>query len=191
MSLDLNDPRLTALALGELDETERAGFEAEIADHPEALKFVTEVRATARLLTEQLRAEPSPGLTPEQRLAIEAEAKPKRPAPRTHWRALALAASVMIGGTALSLTLPVRIAPRTAAPVDVVSGPVLATGRDGNIRLWGDASAPASQAGSKAPKGIPSNVAFGRGAEAKTLYVTVDVSLYRIPMGIAGYRPGE
>ena len=48
-----------------------------------------------------------------------------------------------------------------------------------------------SQAGSKAPKGIPSNVAFGRGAEAKTLYVTVDVSLYRIPMGIAGYRPGE
>ena len=49
----------------------------------------------------------------------------------------------------------------------------------------------ASQAGAKSPKGIPSNVAFGRGAEAKMLYVTVDVSLYRIPMGIAGYRPGE
>jgi gluconolactonase len=48
-----------------------------------------------------------------------------------------------------------------------------------------------SQAGAKDPKGIPSNVAFGRGAESKMLYVTVDVSLYRIPMGIAGYRPGE
>ena len=46
-----------------------------------------------------------------------------------------------------------------------------------------------SQAGAKSPVGIPSNVAFGRGAESKTLYVTIDVSLYRIPMGIEGYRP--
>ena len=48
-----------------------------------------------------------------------------------------------------------------------------------------------SQAGTKTPTGIPSNVAFGRGAESKTLYVTIDVSLYRIPMGVEGYRPGE
>ena len=46
-----------------------------------------------------------------------------------------------------------------------------------------------SQAEAKSPTGIPSNVAFGRGAESKTLYVTIDVSLYRIPMGIEGYRP--
>ncbi len=46
-----------------------------------------------------------------------------------------------------------------------------------------------SQVGAKSPVGIPSNVAFGRGAESKTLYVTIDVSLYRIPLGIEGYRP--
>ena len=46
-----------------------------------------------------------------------------------------------------------------------------------------------SQAEAKSPTGIPSNVAFGRGAESKTLYVTIDVSLYRIPLGIEGYRP--
>lgn len=46
-----------------------------------------------------------------------------------------------------------------------------------------------SQKGAKEPVGIPSNVTFGRGAEASTLYVTVDKSLYRIPLKVAGYRP--
>ncbi len=46
-----------------------------------------------------------------------------------------------------------------------------------------------SQVGAKSPVGIPSNVAFGRGTESKTLYVTIDVSLYRIPLGVEGYRP--
>jgi gluconolactonase len=45
-----------------------------------------------------------------------------------------------------------------------------------------------SQPGAKAPKGIPSNVTFGRGKESKTLYITVDTSLYRIPLKIAGYH---
>jgi gluconolactonase len=45
-----------------------------------------------------------------------------------------------------------------------------------------------SQPGAKAPVGIPSNVTFGRGAESKTLYVTVDTSLYRIPLKIEGYH---
>ena len=48
---------------------------------------------------------------------------------------------------------------------------------------------PPSQAGTKEPVGIPSNVTFGRGSESKTLYVTVDKSLYRIPLKIEGYRP--
>jgi gluconolactonase len=45
-----------------------------------------------------------------------------------------------------------------------------------------------SQPGAKAPKGIPSNVTFGRGKESKVLYVTVDTSLYRIPLKIDGYH---
>ncbi len=45
-----------------------------------------------------------------------------------------------------------------------------------------------SQPGTKTPHGIPSNVCFGRGKESKTLYVTVDTSLYRIPLKIDGYH---
>src|SRR5262249_47877992 len=37
-----------------------------------------------------------------------------------------------------------------------------------------------SQPGAKEPVGIPANVTFGIGEESKTLYVTVDKSLYRI-----------
>jgi len=36
-------------------------------------------------------------------------------------------------------------------------------------------------------EGIPSNVTFGIGAEKNVLYVTVDVSLYRIPLNVDGY----
>jgi gluconolactonase len=45
-----------------------------------------------------------------------------------------------------------------------------------------------SQAGTKTPTGIPSNVCFGRGKESKTLYVTVDTSLYRIPLLVEGHN---
>jgi gluconolactonase len=46
-----------------------------------------------------------------------------------------------------------------------------------------------AQAGAKEPVGLPSNVTFGRGEESKTLYVTVDKSLYRIPLKVEGYFP--
>jgi gluconolactonase len=45
-----------------------------------------------------------------------------------------------------------------------------------------------AQAGAKEPKGIPANVCFGLGDESKMLYVTVDKSLYRIPVRIDGYH---
>jgi gluconolactonase len=45
-----------------------------------------------------------------------------------------------------------------------------------------------SQPGTKEPKGIPSNVTFGRGEESKTLYVTVDTSLYRIRLKVDGHN---
>ncbi len=44
------------------------------------------------------------------------------------------------------------------------------------------------QAGAKEPVGVPSNVTFGIGKESKTLYVTVDKSLYRIRLKIDGYQ---
>jgi gluconolactonase len=45
-----------------------------------------------------------------------------------------------------------------------------------------------SQPGAREPVGIPSNCCFGIGAESKMLYVTVDVSLYRIPLKIEGHH---
>ena len=36
--------------------------------------------------------------------------------------------------------------------------------------------------------GLPSNVEFGIGSEANVLYVTIDVSLYRIPLKVKGYH---
>jgi gluconolactonase len=46
----------------------------------------------------------------------------------------------------------------------------------------------ASQPGAKNPAGIPSNCCFGIGDESKVLYVTVDVSLYRIPLMVEGWH---
>jgi Ca-activated chloride channel family protein len=71
MPIAPDDPRLTAFALGELDEAERPEFETLMNDDPEALALVAEIRATAKLLEDHLRAEAAPGLDPEHHRAIE------------------------------------------------------------------------------------------------------------------------
>ena len=40
----------------------------------------------------------------------------------------------------------------------------------------------------KKPAGLPSNVTFGLGTDASTLYVTIDLSLYRIALKVPGYH---
>ena len=45
-----------------------------------------------------------------------------------------------------------------------------------------------SQPGAEKPVGMPSNCDFGIGEESKTLYVTVDLCLYRIPLKVEGYH---
>lgn len=45
-----------------------------------------------------------------------------------------------------------------------------------------------SQPGAKKPVGLPSNCVFGRGDELNVLYVTVDKSLYRIPLKVDGFH---
>lgn len=47
---------------------------------------------------------------------------------------------------------------------------------------------PANQKAGDTPIGLPSNVSFGIGKEISTLYITVDVSLYRIPLKVKGYH---
>ena len=50
------------------------------------------------------------------------------------------------------------------------------------------ATGPTNQAGAKEPVGLPSNCEFGIGDENSTLYLTVDKSLYRIRLKVAGYH---
>jgi len=92
---DPNDPRLTAYALGELDEPELADVEAQLAACPESRRAVAEVRAAAALLTEELRREPAPGLAAELLGVIEGRLQPSQP-PRIRLWARRLAAACVL-----------------------------------------------------------------------------------------------
>src|SRR5947209_15754340 len=98
MSIAPDDPRLTAYALGELDDADRPEIEALLARDPEARAFLEEVRETARLLGESLRDEPRPSLEAEHHQAIESclatEPRPARNL-RRRWGGLALAAGLL------------------------------------------------------------------------------------------------
>jgi Ca-activated chloride channel family protein len=94
---DADDARLSAYALGELDESERAEVERLLASNEGARKFVDELRATANELERELASEQLPELTMEQRVALETTAQqPNPPATRKRWlrRSPALAASI-------------------------------------------------------------------------------------------------
>jgi gluconolactonase len=45
-----------------------------------------------------------------------------------------------------------------------------------------------SQPGAEKPKGLPSNVDFGIGEQKNVLYITIDTSLYRIPLKTEGWH---
>ncbi|CAN5716913.1 hypothetical protein BH23PLA1_BH23PLA1_24280 [soil metagenome] len=77
MTFDPEDPRLTAFALGELEEADRLAVEAILAEAPEARQYVQEIEATSRILSEHLGAESIPALTLEHRLAIEDCLRPR------------------------------------------------------------------------------------------------------------------
>lgn len=70
--IDVNDPRLTAYVLGELDEPERELVEEHLQSSNAARAAVEEIRKTVATLEAHLTAEPSIELTAEQRDAIEA-----------------------------------------------------------------------------------------------------------------------
>ncbi len=70
MKMTIDDPRLTAYALGELPEAQKAEVENFINNNPEAELFVEEIRATAVLLTEEFKKEPEFVLSPQQQRLI-------------------------------------------------------------------------------------------------------------------------
>ena len=70
MNLNLNDPQLTAYALGELNSEEQADLEAHLSDDEPARAFVADLRATARRLSDEFALESSPGLDDARRAAL-------------------------------------------------------------------------------------------------------------------------
>ena len=111
MAYESDNPKLTAYALGELDESERAEVERQIADDAGSRNFVDEVRASANMLSSALKQEKGAGLEPAQRQRIHEAAvgpvivsiKPRR----TLKLVLAAAASILlvvgVVGTMLSM----------------------------------------------------------------------------------------
>ncbi len=138
MPFDPEDPRLTAYALGELDDNEMREFELEIDGSPEALSAIEDVRAVARLMAQSLGQESGPALYEAHLKAIEGElsAAPSTvpmamtggtPRSWQSWAGYGLAASALLGFGLSAVWLTLRpqhlvnesslaISTRTASP---------------------------------------------------------------------------
>ncbi len=96
MNQNLDDPKLTAYALGELDEADRAKIETLLSSDPTARQFVEETRAFAAQLEEGLKAAPVPDITAEQKEKISAARERKIVSfPRPVVRGFLIAAALM------------------------------------------------------------------------------------------------
>ena len=101
-----DDPRITAYALGELDDDERREVERWLEEHPEAREEVEQIQAMAGLLEEELGEERESGLGEERMAAVlrQAEGDEDREEPETKKKrrswilrpAVALAATVLL-----------------------------------------------------------------------------------------------
>ncbi len=105
---DPNDPRWTALALDELpsDDPDRPVLEAVLAGSADARRFVAEIQATARLLSEQLAREsvpePAAGFDHAVTASLDAEHLKR---PRFRWRLIGLAAAASLIGVSVLLLM--------------------------------------------------------------------------------------
>jgi Ca-activated chloride channel homolog len=140
-SIDIHDdPRTTALLLGELDAAESAALEAALAADPEAQAFFEDLQATTELLSSALAAEPMPELRTPQREQILSGTPVVSPAPRTMWRfVLPLAAAftvvgiaswVYTGGKQTAVTSEVAMAPQVTPEAPAVSAEANLTALD-------------------------------------------------------------
>ncbi len=82
MKISIDDPRLTAFALGELEGEEADQMKNLIDQDPEAKKYVEEIQNTARVLSTELDKESKPRLEVAEREAIFQ----KTDSPRSWWK---------------------------------------------------------------------------------------------------------
>ena len=111
MPLDLDDPRLTAYALGELDESDRPALELQLNESESAREIVAQIRAMAALLTKTLADEAAS--SPSTR-TLPFTPSPQ-PARSIRW--LAMAASLLVGaGLGVAGMAILREKPATSMP---------------------------------------------------------------------------
>ena len=116
MSIEPNDPRLTAYALGELEAEDLASFEALLAEDEAARSELSAIRQTTALLTNELQSD-DVQLSREGRARIESALPSKQPAKvsllrkKSFWAISAVAAALPLTLVALA-TLNQRAAPQ-------------------------------------------------------------------------------
>ncbi|MEM7789939.1 MAG: von Willebrand factor type A domain-containing protein [Verrucomicrobiota bacterium] len=81
MKILVDDPRLTAYALGEIeDDAERAEIEQAIAESPELQQVVEETKKLSTILSEGFAQEPTPELSEFEKAKLETKVEKKKPA---------------------------------------------------------------------------------------------------------------
>jgi len=115
MTQEHDDQQLTAYALGELSDKERAEVEKRLATDPEAQQAVAEVREVARVLGDELKGEAAPKLTAAQRHDVETRARQSHRGPlilRIGRRLSVAAALLVVCGVFVYTLLPSLIRSR-------------------------------------------------------------------------------
>ncbi|MEY2558807.1 MAG: Ca-activated chloride channel [Verrucomicrobiota bacterium] len=92
MKINLDDPNLTAFALGELSPTDHAAMAQAVASSPEAQTFVAETQQFARLLKSEYSAEQN--LPPKRSAYIIRMEEQRRLWSSTQWSSLAAALAI-------------------------------------------------------------------------------------------------
>jgi Ca-activated chloride channel homolog len=102
MKTNLDDPNLTAFALGELSGAEQAAMEQAVASSPEAQEFVAETQQLSRLLKSEYAADQP--LLPERSPNIIRMEEQRRLWSSTQWGSLAAALAIfaVLGALAVS-----------------------------------------------------------------------------------------
>jgi Ca-activated chloride channel family protein len=106
MKINLDDPNLTAFALGELPATEHAKMAEAVAASPEAQSFVTETQQFARVLRAEYEADrqaPSADAAARRPYLVRMEEE-RRESSRFQWGSLAAALAIfaVLGALAIS-----------------------------------------------------------------------------------------
>src|SRR4051812_8206628 len=104
MKIDLDDPNLTAYALGELPEPKQSAVARAVAESPEALSFVQETQQLARLLTSDYRAEAS-AAAEHKPLNILPLAQPRSFWSDARWMSIGLAAVLAVGAVIAAVAI--------------------------------------------------------------------------------------